>query len=163
MSDPMQDMQPEVIRTLFTLRAVFGAMIAGVVIFGAVVFFALRPEPGEGDTSVLLASLAVLAVALTMAWVVVGRILRQSLRHRMAEARHDEAAAVLHRGFFSVSLVGGAMGEAYCFFAIAVYMLTASPLALLAAGLGLAALAVQLPTADRCHRFAEEIKGNRPS
>ncbi len=163
MGIPMQAAQAEVARTLFTLRLVFGAMIVGVVLFGAVVLLVLRPEPAAGDTTVLLGSLAVLGASLIVAWVVVNLVLRQGLRTRLAELPHDEAPAVMHRGFFTISLAGGAMGEAYCFFAMVVYMLTASPLALLAAAVGLLALLAQMPTADRFHHFFEELHGHRPA
>ena len=99
--------------------------------------FVLRPEPGDGDSDVLLLSLAVLAPVLVGAGGLVGRIRRQRLRAGLAEANHDEAAAVLHRGFFSISLVGAAMVEAYCFFGLVVHLMTASPLALVAVALAL--------------------------
>ena len=138
-------------------------MISGVLVFGAVVVLFLGPLPGPSDPSVFWAVLIALAPGLVLAWFVVGGLIRRGLHARLAESPHDEAAAVTQSGFFTIQLVGGAMAEAYSFYAIAAYMITAVPLILLGAGLGLLAMLVQLPTADRFHRFAEELLGHRPS
>ncbi len=159
----MQPAQPAAAQTLLTLRILFFALIAGVATFGVLVVLVLRPTPSEADPSAYTASLVALAGALVVAWFVVSRVLRRGLRARVAEAGHDEAPAILHRGFFTTCLVGGAMAEAFSFFALVVYMLTASPMALVAAGLGLLALLIQVPTADRLHRFMEEAQGHGPS
>ena len=159
----MQPTRPAAAQTLFTLSIVFYAMIAGVVIFGAVAVFVLRPEPGDRDPTVFLTMLSVVALNLAVAWVVVGRVQRRGLRARLAQAPRDEAPTVIDRGFFSTKLVGGAIGEAFCFFALVVYVLTAAPMALVAAAVGLLALLAQVPSANRFHRFAQEIKGHRPS
>ena len=159
----MEHAQPPAGQTLLTLRILFSALIAGVVTFAAVLVFVLQPEPGDGDPGVFLAALFLLAVALVVAWFVVGGLLRRGVTARVAEVSHDEAPGVVHRGFFSCSLVGGAMAEAYCLFALVVYMVTASQPALYAAAAGLLALVVQLPSADRFQRFAEEVHGHRPS
>ena len=134
-----------------------------LLVFGAVVVFVLEPLPGDGDPTLLLGVVAVAAVVLVVAWLVVTRLLRGGLRARIAEATQDEAAALLHRGFFSVSLIGGALAEAFSFLALVVYLITAAQPALLAAGLGLLALVAQVPSADRFQRFAEETHGHRPS
>ena len=164
MTSPMQSRaQPAAAQTLFTLRILFMALTTGVVVFGAFVIFVLEPQPRDGDSTPLLTVVAVAAVALVVAWLVVTRLLRGGLRARVAEATNDEAAALLPRGFFNVSLIGAAMAEAFSFLALVVYMITASQPALLAAGLGLLALVLQMPSADRFQRFAEEMHGHSPS
>ena len=155
--------QPAAAQTLLTLRILFFALIAGVVTFGAIVVFVLKPQPREGDQTFLLVTVAVVAVALVIAKLVVDRLLCGSLQARIAEASNDEASALLHRGFFNLSLIGGALAEGFSFLALVVYMISGEQMALLAAGLGLLALVVQVPTADRFQRFAEEMHGHRPS
>ena len=156
-------MQPTTARILLTLRLVFGALLFGVVIFAAIVFFVLRPTPGDGDSTVFVAALGLVAPAMIVAWALVTRAFRGTLRRQLDGMPEEEATPILHRGFFSASVIGYALGEAYCFFALVVYMVTAAPIALAGAGVGIVALLAQLPTADRFQRFAEEVRGQRPS
>lgn len=159
----MQTAQPEAASTLTTLRILFFALITGVLVFAGVVVLVLRPEPGAGEPGYLLTSLVVVGAAMIVAWVVVGRLLRRSLKGRVGAASPEEQPALLQSGFFNISLVGGAMAEGLCFFSLVVYMVGGAATALFGAGLGLAALMAQIPTADRFHRFSEEIRGHRPA
>ena len=145
---------------ILTLRVIVGVMAIGVVVFGAVVIFVLRPQPRPSE--VLLVSLGAFAVAEIVAWVVVGRLARRRVSRQLAAVPPAEGETILLKAFFNLTVVGAAMCEALCFFALIVHLLTGAGLALIAAVAGLAAALAQMPSAARFEHFADGIRGRRP-
>lgn len=150
-------------RMLFTLRVIVAALVFGVVASLALAVVVMRPTPDPGTATLLLTVLALFAVGEVVAYAVLRRIWNAQLRRRVSGETAEESEPALVNGFFTQTLIGAALTEGASLFAAIIYLVTASRPALLAAGLGILLLLVQLPTADRYRTFVERLSGRRPA
>jgi UPF0716 family protein affecting phage T7 exclusion len=146
------------------LRIVVAGMLAGLATFATVTLItagSLAANVAPQLAWLLLAMLGLLGASSATGYLVVRRHLVRSLHPRVAELRQmaDPAPALLEP-FRRLTVAGAALAEGPGFFALIVYMLTAQPLALVAAGLAGLFVAAQFPSRGRLQRFAEGVLGS---
>ena len=132
------------------LRIVNAGLIAGLLMFLAVaVLFkdALASQPDPANEVVMLSVLGLFAAGSAVAYLAFGRVVAVQLAakepHLRQAAEPSEAAIGAYR---QLSIVRASLIEGPAFFAVVIYMLTSSQLALSAAVLGAALLLVHPPS-----------------
>jgi hypothetical protein len=154
-----------VARVILTLRLVFFAIAAGIVVFGTVAAVLVaggtvpaRPELG----SLLLPALLVAAVLTSVAFLVVRQAILAGLpRTDPAVGAVEMPLPTLLGRFHALTIVGGALAELPSLFGIVVFLLTRQWIALLVPILGLVVLVLLIPSRDRFTRFTERVTRSR--
>ncbi len=160
MADVNSDSDPRLAATLQRLRIVVAALLLGAVSFAAVAVFLVQsqtrptsPEPARA----LMAALAALAVGATVAYRLVRRGLLGQLRARGGTG--GSQIEELLEPFATLILVGAALTEGWCLFALVIYLVTGLPVALVAAAVGVFILALFFPGRRRFQAFREAAGG----
>ena len=161
MAPMQQDSDPGLAASLQQLRIIVAALLFGVVSFAAVAMFLVQSGsfPTSPDLArVLMATLAALAVGATVAY----RLVRQSFlgKLRARGGTGERPLAELLQPFQTLTLVGAALAEGCCLFALVIYLLTGLPVALVAAAVGVFALALFFPRRQRFQAFRAAAGGS---
>lgn len=166
--------------SLPVLRQVHLALIAGVIalggLFGALVA-TQSPQTGPRSALLLFAALLAVGFALAVAQAYVHRAAVKRARQAMTHASSDPAARraraatssavrestdtpepALMQAFAGQSITRAAMAEAFTLFGLIVFYISHAWYVLLAPAVGLTALLLLFPTADKLERFADQAR-----
>ena len=152
MSDASSDPIP---RGIATLRIIAFALAAGVTLFLIVAAF-VAPVGGPGmerQRGLFVSVSFILAVAHVVGYVLV----RRSILSRAAmlpDPRESSAQTAWLQSYQGLTLIGCALAEGAALVAIVFYLLTAEPMLTVVPVLGILAIALQFPSADRFESFA---------
>ncbi len=157
------DGDPDLAATLQRLRIIVAALLFGAVSPAAVAVFLVQEGTFPRSPELarfLMAALAALAVGATVAYHLVRQSFLRKLRAR-GEAGETPLAKLL-KSFETLTLVGAALAEGCCLFALVIYLLTGLPVALVAAAVPVFILALFFFPSQRFAGF-REAAGGAPS
>ncbi len=169
----MNDQHREYLHTTTkTLQIIVGALMAGVLVFAAVVFFIGDAEDNAGDESQMLSSIAIGAtLAAVVAAVVVPRLMRakfrqaivagESLGPNLPESQFSELGDVglIMAAYQSTVIIGAAILEGAAFLNLTSYLVENQPINLACAAALLVGLLLKFPTRNRIEDVvADELK-----
>ncbi len=144
------------------LRLVTGSMAAGVLVFMGVALFtkdALAIETRGELATVLHAALALVAAGCAAAYPRISRVaLRTAASGIASEQQAGDPAEVALTAYRQLSILRSALIEGPAFFAVLVYVLTGSEVALAAAAIGVALLIAILPSRSGLERFLDRAR-----
>ena len=148
---------------LKTFRILLGALILGATMFLIMVVFVIGPGSSFEDVWFLFVGWAILAGVGAVGYGVARRVWTGQLRRRFEGRQMDPEEPLILRPYWTLSLAGAAITEGMTFYALVIHLLSGSRLALILALLGIAALLLQWPRAQRYQSFFERVTGQRPA
>ena len=148
-----------------TSQIIVASLVMGVVTFAVVVVFFISGGPAlKGNLLTLLA--AVFALAAMVLGFVIPQVITAANRRKIAAGTWssspnqgpmpDSDASKLALTYPAKMIVGAALFEGGCFFALTVYMIERQPLSLAAAAVLLLCLLAHFPTLGRVEAWIEE-------
>lgn len=145
---------------LKTLTIILGAMFIGIATL-AVVFLVLKPPgpllPSDSGQQLLLAILAGMGLMESPVFFAVRAMKLAQVRERMAAGGAEAAGVDLPQEYFTLTLIPAALAEGFGLFGAIVYLLSASPLALLAPVIGCMLIVALRPTRWKYDNFVESV------
>ena len=173
----LSDPQREFCRTsVRTMQVIIGAMILAVLSFlGYVVF--MMPQQGQlpiGAQPIISYAAAAMAVAVTIAWLIVPGNVTSRMRHSLIEDRSLSTSSgnnfstpeqlgetvPLVGAYQTRLIIGAALLEGAAFFAVTAFMLEHQSFVLYVAGVLLLLLFSQFPTASRLESWVKSESAN---
>jgi len=145
-------------QTATTIRL---ALVMGVVVFGAVAMFVIKPEPPELSLTGPLAPLTTFAFGMAILSYA-GRMLllwmmRSGVTKEKLESTPEEAQSSLFFASWQTrTLIEGAIWEGAAFLAVIAFIKEGYPITLLFAGALVASMLATLPTRGSFERFVYE-------
>ncbi|UCG15081.1 MAG: hypothetical protein JSV19_07260 [Phycisphaerales bacterium] len=147
-------------RALTTLRVIIGAMLAGMIAFGAVAVVLGRQADDTTLATPLLVVLIVLSLGAVPTFVITRAVLRNRVRHsyELRPPTEDQTGKLVPI-LMTLTIIGAAMAEGVGLFGLVIYVITGTVWALIAPVVAILALVLQLPSRDKLNRFVADVTG----